>query len=93
MATLTIRSLPEETLAAFRVLAARNGRSMEAEARALIEATVQEDGPRPLATPEEVDERVRRAQARVRDMFGGEVPKGLVDKFLAERRAAAERGE
>ena len=93
MATLTVRNLPEETLAAFRVVAARKGRSMEAQARELIDAAVREEGPRPQVTREEVEARVERAQARVREMFGGEVPKGLVDEFIAERRAAAGRGE
>jgi antitoxin FitA len=38
MATLTIRDLDEAVKARLRVLAARNGRSMEAEARAILGA-------------------------------------------------------
>lgn len=90
MATLTIRDLSKETLEAFRVRAARHGRSMEAEARELIRAAV---GGFPATAQLPAEERIRRAQSRVRDMFGGEVPKGLVDSYLAERRAAAERDE
>ena len=40
MATLTVRGLDDATKAALRVRAARNGRSMEAEARALLQAAV-----------------------------------------------------
>ncbi len=40
MATLTIRGLDDEVRDKLRVLAARNGRSMEAEVRALIETAV-----------------------------------------------------
>lgn len=36
MATLTIRGLDDETRARLRVRAARNGRSMEAEVRAIL---------------------------------------------------------
>jgi plasmid stability protein len=97
MATLTIRNLPEETLAQFRVRAAEKGRSMEAEARALIVEAV--DKPLGYAVAElrpvdpEIRARVEAAQAKVREMFGGELPKGRVDAFLRERRAAAARGE
>jgi plasmid stability protein len=37
MATLTIRGLDEDTKARLRVSAARHGRSMEAEVRAILE--------------------------------------------------------
>ena len=40
MPTLTVRNLPEETHRALRVRAARNGRSAEAEVRAILEDTV-----------------------------------------------------
>lgn len=40
MASLTIRDLDDEVKAALRVQAARNGRSMEAEARAILAAGV-----------------------------------------------------
>lgn len=36
MATLTVRGLDEETRSRLRVRAARNGRSMEAEVRAIL---------------------------------------------------------
>lgn len=40
MANLTVRNLPEETRRALKERAARNDRSMEAEARAILEAAV-----------------------------------------------------
>jgi hypothetical protein len=61
---------------------------MEEEVRRLIEAAVA-----PIEPEAEIAERVARAQAKVREMFGGKPPRGVVDAFLAERRAAAERGE
>ena len=100
MATLTVRNIPDEDLAALRVRAAERGRSMEAEVRELIHTAAPRapriEPPRledlPLVPPE-VHARVERVQAMVREAFGGQMPKGRVDAFLAERRAAAERGE
>lgn len=89
MATLTIRNLPETVHASLRVRAAKAGRSMEEEARRVIEAAVAE----PVDGQAEIAARVAKAQAMVRDMFGGKLPDGAVDAFIAERRAAAERGE
>jgi plasmid stability protein len=40
MASITIRNLPKETHRALRIRAAEHGRSMEAEARAIIDAAV-----------------------------------------------------
>jgi len=100
MGVLTVRNIPDEDLAALRVRAAERGRSMEAEVREMIRAitprTRRVEPPRledlpPV--PPEVRQRVQRVQAMVRDAFGGEMPKGRVDAFLAERRAEAERGE
>jgi hypothetical protein len=100
MATLTVRNIPDEDLAALRVRAAEHGRSMESEVRELIRAATPRRNrvapPRvedlPPVSPE-VRARVEAVQAKVRAAFGGEMPKGRVDAFLAERRAAAERGE
>ena len=100
MATITVRNIPDEEFAALRVRAAEHGRSMESEVREMIREFV--PPPRRMAPPRledlppvspEVRARVDAAQAMVREAFGGEMPKGRVDAFLAERRAAAERGE
>ncbi|MBX9572838.1 MAG: antitoxin [Candidatus Obscuribacterales bacterium] len=40
MASITVRNLPEETHRALRVRAAQNGRSTEAEVRAILENAV-----------------------------------------------------
>lgn len=51
MAMLTVRNLPDEVHQALRVKAAVNGRSMEAEARAILKNAVLADGPsRPAQT-------------------------------------------
>jgi plasmid stability protein len=100
MATLTVRNIPDEDFAALRVRAATHGRSMEAEVREMIRRPALEEPrikPPRLEdlppVPPEVHARVERVQAMVREAFGGEMPKGRVDAFLTERRAAAQRGE
>ncbi len=45
MATITIRNLQEEVKEKLRVLAARHGNSMEAEARLILTREVQERAP------------------------------------------------
>ncbi|MGH3545054.1 MAG: FitA-like ribbon-helix-helix domain-containing protein [Mycobacteriales bacterium] len=42
MATLTVRGVPDETKARLRVRAARHGRSMEAEARTILQDLLSE---------------------------------------------------
>lgn len=44
MAMLTIRNLPDEVHRALRVRAAKHGRSMEAEVREILEATISPKG-------------------------------------------------
>ena len=45
MAVLTIRNLDDSTHARLRVRAARNGRSMEAEVRAILDEALPEERP------------------------------------------------
>ncbi|WEK61451.1 MAG: hypothetical protein P0Y60_01430 [Candidatus Microbacterium colombiense] len=45
MATVTIRNLSDEVVAALKARAKRNSRSMEAEVRELLLRSVNEDGP------------------------------------------------
>jgi len=45
MASITIRRLPETTKRRLRIRAARNGRSMEQEARELLTAALQQPQP------------------------------------------------
>ena len=92
MATLTVRNLPDDALAKLRVRAAEHGRSMEAEARDVLVAIAEGASVVRLVPRASIEERVARAQAKIRAELG-ELPKGRVDAFLAERKAAAERGE
>ena len=92
MGTLTVRNIPDEALARFRVLAAEHGRSMEAEARDVLTAIASGARLLNVAPRLSIEDRVAEAQAMIKARLG-ELPKGRVDAFLAERRAAAERGE
>lgn len=98
MSALTIRQLEPETVAKLRVRAAERGRSMEAEARFWLRAVADDRVALVEAEPakvgqDEIDRRVARVQARVRAAFGGVMPTGVVDEYLAEKREAARRGE
>ena len=87
MATLTVRNIDDAALARFRVRAAEHGRSMEAEARSLIEAR-----DAPPETSGGTADRVHQARALFREAFAGRPPAGLVDELIADRRVAAARG-
>jgi len=56
MASITIRRLPESTKRRLRMRAARNGRSMEQEARELLEVGLTRDE----AEPENLGQAIRR---------------------------------
>jgi len=56
MASITIRRLPENTKRRLRIRAARNGRSMEQEARELLEAGLAQPDPEPV----NIGEAIRR---------------------------------
>ena len=85
MPTLTIRNLSQEAHDALRRRAAENRRSMEAEARSLIEAV------KPALAPSPENLRaIREMQEDARVLFGGKTS-GVVDQFLKDR--AAEWGE
>ena len=92
MPTLTVRNLPDEAIAKLRVLAAQHGRSMEAEARNLIVAVADGAQVLPPSDSSSLDDRIATVHAMIRERLG-ELPKGRVDAFIAERKAAAERGE
>jgi plasmid stability protein len=90
MATLTIRNLPDEVRAQLRVRAARNGRSVEAEARAVLSAAI---GAKPSMSKEEYRAVIEGIQAEMRQVVGP--GRSLVDELIAERRweAACEDAE
>jgi len=72
MASITIRKLPESTKRKLRIRAARNGRSMEQEARELLEASLAQPDPEPV----NIGEAIRRIFA----------PLGGVELKLPPRR-------
>jgi plasmid stability protein len=80
MAVLNIRNLPEKVHSQLRIRAARAGRSMEAEARAILAAACL------------VDEPVLDAEALqqwVDALYAQQRPDGVVDELIAERRREA----
>ena len=80
---LNIRNLSDDVHGRLRVRAAKAGRSMEAEARAILTAACAADGP---AVP------ARTLQDWVSDLYGEDRPHGVADALIEERRreAAAE---
>jgi len=82
MATMTIRNLPDEVHARLRMRAAKAGRSMEAEVRAILIETCSETEARTTA---------RQLQSFVQRMYGGSVPSGVVEDLVRRRRKEAAR--
>ncbi len=82
MAILNIRNLPDHIHARLRVRAARNGRSMEAEARAILVEVCGggESVADALALPGWVDE-----------LYAGAKPADVVGRLIAERRREGRR--
>lgn len=80
MATLSIRSLPDDIHAALRVRAALRGRSMEAEARQILIQACK-------LPPKQAD--FAQLQQWVEQMYGDKKPTHVVDTLIAERRAEA----
>ena len=60
MASITIRKLDESTKARLRVRAARNGRSMEEEARTLLRAALRDEAPSQKNLADAIRARFRR---------------------------------
>jgi plasmid stability protein len=81
MATLTIRNVPDDVRDRLRVRAARNGRSMEAEARALLAEAVVEGAGAPKPSVRERVRRLKAAFAPYRSAAGS-----VADELIAERR-------
>ena len=80
MATLSIRSLPDDIHAALRVRAALRGRSMEAEARQILIQACK-------LPSKQAD--FSQLQQWVEQMYGDKKPTHVVDTLIAERRAEA----
>ena len=82
MATLTIRNLPDDVRDRLRLRAAAHGRSMEAEARDLLQRAVARGGD--LSAVARQREKIEEARRLLRRSIPEGTP--LVDQFLAERR-------
>lgn len=76
MAVVTIRNIPDDVRDRLRVRAAKRGRSMEAEARAILTA----------ACAEPSENSVSAVQDWVDQLYGKRKPKRVVDDLIAERR-------
>ncbi|MGH6915529.1 MAG: FitA-like ribbon-helix-helix domain-containing protein [Geminicoccales bacterium] len=88
MAALNIRNLPDEVHRRLRVRAAKAGRSMEAEARAILSAVCVPADPMSEA---DVRTQVKELQDLIDRLYGGNKPKNVVDDLIAERRREAAR--
>lgn len=85
MATLTIRNLSERAYTTLKARAVANQRSMEAEARLLLEkATVRS------VDPVKAEQAIESLRDKIRAANGGVLPTGVVDELIAERRAEAQ---
>ena len=93
MTDLTIRDVPEDVHRRLRERAAENGRTPENEARAALENLFSGDSGRDLEQTWLAA--IDAIQNELRATNGGELPRGVVDEFLAEKRlvAAAELAE
>ena len=80
--TLTIRNLAEPVKQKLRLRAASNGRSMEAEAREILSAAVQETGIAPPKTAEEMRERLKAFTG----IWSGKAGGKTTDELMRELR-------
>ena len=85
MAALTVRNLPDDVHDQLRVRAAKNGRSMEAEVRAILEVAARAEQTKKKSLAE--------VQKWVDELYGGKKPKNVVEDLIAERRREARREE
>jgi plasmid stability protein len=95
MATLTIRNLPDNVHQGLRARAAANGRSMEAEARAVLSLNIESTPVSSEVAAEanrkkwaKINEDARRILMRANN---GVMPTNVVDEWLAEKRIIAAR--
>ena len=82
MGVLNIRHLPDEVHRRLRVRAAEAGRSMEAEARAILTAACMNDAASLPASA---------LQDWVDELYRGAKPRRVVDELIKDRRREAAR--
>ncbi len=80
MAMLNLRNVPEVTHRQLRVRAAQHGRSMESEARAIIEESLR---------PAPAGGGAAALPMWVERLYRGSCPRDVVDELLRERRQEA----
>ncbi len=83
MSTLVLTDLPTDVLRGLRSRSVRSGRSLEAEALAIISDALGRDE-RGRTTVDDL-------QRFVDEMYGPDRPKNVVDELIAERRREARR--
>lgn len=82
MAVLNIRNLPDEVHKRLRIRAAKKGRSMEAEARAILTAA---------CSAEEARQPASTLQDWVDGLYGSRKPRKVVERLIADRRKESAR--
>ena len=87
MTDLTVRNVPDDVHRRLAEQAAVNGRTPEDEARVALEMQFSNPG----QSTREVDwlEAVQAIQESLRETYGGKLPTGVVDEFLAQKRLIA----
>jgi hypothetical protein len=80
MATLNLRNVPDTVHRQLRIQAARHGRSMESEARSILQAACVGGAGKQGADS---------LQQWVAKVYGGKTPRGVVEDLIAERRREA----
>jgi antitoxin FitA len=92
MAVLTIRNLPDEIRTRLRVRASKNGRSMEAEARAIIAGAVNSPSPDDRAGAiTRLQDLIALSGKKTKSRPKGPPRSDSVDAFLRDRRRDAIR--
>ena len=82
MAVLNIRNLSNSVHRRLRIRAAQHGRSMEAEARAILTE---------VCEGEEMEYRTENLPGLIVELYGGTPPKNTVEDLITERRKEAQR--
>jgi len=82
MTTLNLHTLPDAVYRRLRLRAAKSGRSIEAEARAILVA----------ACGNETDVMATELQDFVDRLYGEKKPVGVVDALIEERRCEGKAG-
>ena len=89
MASLNIRNLPNPVHSALRIRAARHGNSMEAEARLILAAAVED--PNDTESGQSFEQQALSVRETLGVYLTPNRGDSIVDEFIAERREQARR--